>query len=150
MPKHADTNTEALSEPLEDYLEIIQALCLEHGHAHLNDIAVRHQVKKSSVNNALRILRDKGLLSYERYRPVVLTAQGEKIASAVLRRHAVLTAFFNTAVGLSSTEAESVACRIEHVLDDTMIDKLVSAFERLNPAPARRKRRGSSARTPRA
>ncbi len=120
-----------LTENLEDYLEAVLVLCRQHGHAHVNDIARHKGVKKPSANSALRSLADKGLVVYEKYQPVTLTARGRDIAASILGRHQVLTEFFRASVGLKPKEAEDVACKLEHVLEDAALLRLLTVFERI-------------------
>lgn len=122
------TRDTALSESLEDYLETILELTREHGHAHVNDIALRRGVKKSSANCALRSLQKKNLVVYEKYQPVLLTPEGEAIAAAVLGKHEVLTRFFLEKIGMELPEAQEVACKLEHVLDEPTLAKMIGLF----------------------
>lgn len=115
-----------LTASQEDYLEAIKELIDEgdHGHAHTSDIARRLKVKMPSVTTALGVLRRAGLLNYDTSRPVTLTAEGEREALRVIRRHRVLAWFFQGVLGLDETSASETACRVEHVIDDRLVDRL--------------------------
>ena len=103
--------TPDLTASQEDYLEAIKELIDEgdHGHAHTSDIARRLKVKMPSVTTALGVLRRAGLLNYDTSRPVTLTAEGEREALRVIRRHRVLAWFFQGVLGLDETSASETA-----------------------------------------
>lgn len=115
-----------LTASLEDYLEAIKALidADEHGHAHTSEIARRLGVKMPSVTNALGILCKNGYIHYDASYPVTLTKRGVQAAERVMRRHAVLKAFLEEVLLLEESEASATACRMEHVIDDRLIDRL--------------------------
>jgi len=116
------TEIGALSESLEDYLEVIFQLVQEKKVARVRDIAARKGVKMSSVVGALRRLSSAELIHYRAREFVELTEAGESLARTILARHQFLTRFFVDILGVGEEQAESEACSVEHVLSpDTMI-----------------------------
>lgn len=113
-----------LSESREDYLETISHLCKQNGVARLVDIARIHKVSRASVSNVLSILRKSGYIDYEKYKPVVLTKEGKAIAKSVFSKHEVLLSFLTDILGVNSDEADSVACKMEHSLNENVFSKL--------------------------
>lgn len=105
-----------LSRSAEDYLECIGHLCREKGAARVNDIAQRLKVKKPSVTVAVRRLADLGLVNYQQYAPIELTARGEQYADQVIMAHSILRRFMREVAGLSRERANETACLIEHIL----------------------------------
>lgn len=118
-------NPPKLSENLEDYLETISSLSAGTGAARPSDIAAAMNVKRPSVTAALNSLREKGLVEYEKYRPVTLTQDGESVAKNVRRKHELLSNFFTEVLGVNASEADLAACRMEHALEDSIMKKLV-------------------------
>jgi len=139
-----------LGESLEDYIEIILALEQDAGAARVRDIAARFGVSQPSVTGALRALKAKGLVRYEPYAHVTLTAAGRRAAGEVARRHRVLKAFLVGVLALPQAAADAAACRMEHVLAPSVVDRfcafagfvdatpglLLGWEERRRPAPA--------------
>ena len=116
------TEIGALSESLEDYLEVIFQLVQEKKVARVRDIAARKGVKMSSVVGALRRLSAAELILYRAREFVELTEAGETLARLVLARHEFLTRFFADILGVDEEQAEIEACSVEHVLSpDTMV-----------------------------
>ena len=82
------------SQSAEDYLERIHELIEEKGYARVVDIASSLEVKQASVTSMVQKLGDLGYLNYEKYRGLVLTEKGKKIATNIQRRHETLSRFF--------------------------------------------------------
>jgi Mn-dependent DtxR family transcriptional regulator len=81
------------SSAVEDYLERILELINSKGYARVVDIATSLKISQASVSNMVRRLDGDGLLKYEKYRGLVLTAAGEALARNITRRHQLLTDF---------------------------------------------------------
>lgn len=109
---------------VEDCLEIIAHLSEEEGHAHVSAIAQKLGIKMPSVTALLKSLGDKGYIQYEAYQPVTLTAAGMKIAANVIRKHQTLRDFLSQCLGLPPDHADSLACKLEHELDDVAFERL--------------------------
>jgi len=123
--------SEALSASLEDYLEEILWLVEQDdaAHAHVKDIAKRLSVKMPSVTGALRALAERKLVNYQPYGTVRLTKRGRKAAENVRRRHRIFSTFFVEVLGVDAKTAEETACRMEHVVDDTVLERLSAYLE---------------------
>lgn len=119
----------ALSTPLtaklEDYLEAIVALVDAHGVARVRDIAAAMSVHKSTVTSALRALSCRGLVNYEPYQFVTLTPDGETLARRVASRHGAIRRFLTEVLQVDDPAATENACRMEHVIDPPVLDRLV-------------------------
>ena len=81
------------SAAVEDYLERILELINTKGYARVVDIAQSLKISQASVTNMIQRMDADGLLKYERYRGMVLTASGEALAKNITRRHRILTDF---------------------------------------------------------
>jgi Mn-dependent DtxR family transcriptional regulator len=88
-PKKTRRNSSAV----EDYLERILELIDSKGYARVVDIATSLKISQASVSNMVQRLDGDGLLKYEKYRGLVLTAAGEALARNITRRHQLLTDF---------------------------------------------------------
>lgn len=80
---------------MEDYLERILELIDSKGYARVVDIATSLKISQASVSNMVQRLDGDGLLKYEKYRGLVLTAAGETLARNITRRHELLTDFLS-------------------------------------------------------
>lgn len=124
-----------LSESLEDYLETILQLEQSQKVARGKDIADHMGVRRGSVTGALKTLAEKGLINYAPYSFITLTPQGEVIAREVARRHKIIKAFLQNVLLLEEENADENACRMEHAMDKTAIDRLVQFIEYIDRCP---------------
>lgn len=108
----------------EDCLEMIAKLAEKEGHAHVSDIARQLGIKKPSVTATLKTLAEKGLVQYESYHPVELTSKGSQIATQVIKKHQTLKCFLTQCLHLSTEHADTLACKLEHQLDDVAFERL--------------------------
>ena len=127
----------ALSPALEDYLESIVRLLDEKGAARVRDIARDLSVHESTVTAALKRLSEKDLVSYAPYELTTLTGKGRRAAEEVTRRHSVVRHFLTDVLMLDSDEAEANACRIEHVIDRAVLDRLQQFMDHITEGGAR-------------
>lgn len=129
--RYADT----LSESMEDYLEAIFLLIRDKAVARSRDIAERLHVSRPSVTGALQALAERALVNYERYGHVTLTPAGEAEAKRVVRRHGVLKDFLVKVLSIEEAEADATACRMEHAVSKTVVDRLVEFAEFVETCP---------------
>ena len=120
---------EKLSFSLEDYIEEIYNQVLKNGQAKVTAIANALGVRKASVTGALNVLSEKKLINYAPYSPITLTAQGEKIAKEVLKKHENLAEFFVEVLNIPRDEAIEIACKMEHIVSDKLFDNMVKLTE---------------------
>ena len=125
----------ALSESLEDYLETIFLLIRDQAVARSRDIAERLRVSRPSVTGALQALAERSLVNYEPYGHVTLTPAGEAAAKRVARRHEVLKDFMVKVLSIGEAEADATACRMEHAVSKTVVDRLVEFAEFVETCP---------------
>jgi len=114
-----------LSESMEDYLEAIFNLIRKNGSARVTDIANQLEIAASSVNQGLKKLNKKGLVTQEKYGPIKLTEAGLKTAEKIRCKHKILYLFLNKTLGVSKENADQDACIIEHALSDESFSKMV-------------------------
>ncbi len=124
-----------LSENLEDYLETILSLEKTNKVARVKDIAEKMGVLQGSVTGALKSLAEKKLINYKPYSFITLTRKGATIAREITRRHEVLKNFLHNVLLLDPEKAEQNACRMEHGMDRTAIDRLVQFIDYVHYCP---------------
>ena len=119
-----------ISPSLEDYLEAVLELAGDDNGARTTDVAAKLGVSKASVNQAMGLLVNRGLISRERYGPVYLTEDGRDAAQAVCRRHRAIKSFLISVLGVDESAAEEDACQIEHVVSKETMAGLIDFMER--------------------
>lgn len=129
-----------LSGSMEDYLEAIAWLVEAKGVARVRDIAAALSVHKSTVTAALRGLNERQLVNYSAYEAATLTPDGQKIATEIIRRHEIVREFFMEILSLEHGIADANACRLEHVLDAEVLERLACFVKFVKDCPSARQR----------
>lgn len=107
---------ESLSASLEDYLEAILILERRNRVARVKEIAEALNVQMPSVSGAVKTLRSKGLVLYEKNSYIRLSEKGMEVATSIQNRHLALAGFLRKVLCLDANEAQDLACKIEHVI----------------------------------
>ena len=81
-------------------------------------------VVPGTATTMVKTLAESGLVRYEPYAGVRLTAAGEKLAALVLRRHRLIELFLVQVMGMSWTEVHDEAEHLEHAVSDRLIDRI--------------------------
>ncbi|MEG2295538.1 MAG: metal-dependent transcriptional regulator [Oscillospiraceae bacterium] len=120
-----------LREAGEDYLETILQLEDQDKKIRSVDIANKLSVSRPSVNKAMNILRENGLIEQELYGTIMLTPKGRKIAESVHKRHSLIKNFLMKQLYVDELVAEKEACGMEHAMSDDTMDKLANYLDNL-------------------
>lgn len=116
-----------IRESAEDYLEAILILSKKGGGVRSVDIATMLEVSKPSVSHAMKLLREDGYISMDRYGTVALLEKGTEIAGRIYERHTVLTGLLEK-LGVSPEVARADACKLEHAISQESFDKIKEHF----------------------
>jgi hypothetical protein len=98
------------------------------------DIAASLGISQASVTNMVKRLDAEGFVLYEKYRGLVLTPEGERIAKEIARRHRILTDFLSQ-LGVSSEEVERDVEGMEHHLSLDSLEAIERLCEQLTRHP---------------
>ena len=111
-------------EQVEEYLESIYDLAGRRGTVRTTECAVRLGLSPASVTEAFRRLARDGLVAYEPYRGVSLTADGLAAALQVKRKHRLVEVFLERVLGVPRDRVHAESCRLEHAVSETVADAL--------------------------
>ena len=120
---------------VEDYLERILELINSKGYARVVDIATSLRISQASVTNMVQRLDADGLLKYEKYRGLVLTAAGETLARNIARRHQLLADFLRL-LGLDQKVIDHDVEGMEHHISPPTLRAIEALTEQLRRRPA--------------
>ena len=116
------------SSTVENYLKAIYlgASSLPSGQRlfPMGQLATSLGVAPGTATTMVKTLAESGLVDYEPYTGVALTAAGEKLAALVLRRHRLIELFLVQVMGLSWDEVHDEAEQLEHVVSDRLIERI--------------------------
>ncbi|MFI6029621.1 metal-dependent transcriptional regulator [Amycolatopsis magusensis] len=119
-------STTRRSSSIEDYVRAIYGL-VERGEAVSNtSLAGRLEVSPSSVSGMVTKLAQQGLVAHVPYRGIELTAEGHRLARAVLRRHRLIETYLVSELGYTWDEVHAEADALEHSVSDRLVDRIAA------------------------
>lgn len=119
----------------EHYLRAIWEVRAQRGYARLTDVARELGVAPPTLSVGIRALEERGLVTHDERRFLVLTASGERVAREVHHRFAVLHAFLGDVLGLESDAALAEACLLEHDVSTRTTARLLDLVRLLREDP---------------
>jgi DtxR family Mn-dependent transcriptional regulator len=116
------------SSTVENYLKAIYlgvaSLARPQRLMPMGQLAASLGVAPGTATTMVKTLAESGLVRYEPYSGVALTASGEKLAALVLRRHRLIELFLVRVMGYSWDEVHEEAEQLEHAVTDRLIDRM--------------------------
>src|SRR5213083_1601468 len=116
------------SSTVENYLKAIYqgqaALARDERLVSMGHVASALGVTPGTATTMVKALAESGLVDYEPYSGVRLTAAGEKLAGLVLRRHRLVELFLVQVMGMSWDEVHDEAEQLEHAVSERLIDRI--------------------------
>ena len=116
-----------VSQVEENYLKALFHLTNEKEGktgAGTNELASYLEVKPATANDLLKKLKEKDLVSYEKYGKITLTKTGEQYAVEVVRKHRLWETFLYEQLNFSWDEVHEVAEQLEHIQSKKLIEEL--------------------------
>lgn len=116
-----------LSYTEENYLKALLMLSFqneEKPEAGTNEMAAYLGVKPATATDMLKKLKEKGLVSYQKYGKILLTELGRKKGLSVLRKHRLWETFLYEKLDFSWDEVHEVAEQLEHIQSEKLVNKL--------------------------
>ncbi|MCK5878404.1 MAG: DtxR family transcriptional regulator [Holophagae bacterium] len=117
-----------LTHTAEDYLERIYLLSLRLGSVKTSDIAKEFGIRTPSVISALKLLKEKGFVHYQKYGAVTLSEKGMEKALDVYDRHKTSYRFLRFVLGVQDSTASVDACGMEHVISSETVAAMKDFF----------------------
>ena len=81
-------------------------------------------VKPATATDMLKKLKEKELVTYQKYGKILLTDIGRKKGIAILRKHRLWETFLYEKLDFSWDEVHEVAEQLEHIQSAKLVDKL--------------------------
>ena len=108
----------------ENYLKALFHLSVDHEEVSVLDLSKSLDIKMPTVNSMVKKLASKGLVSYEKYKPLRLTEEGRKAAGLIIRKHRLVEMFLVEKMGFAWHEVHEVAEQLEHVRSPQLFQKM--------------------------
>jgi len=107
------------------YLMAINHLRNDLGYARVTDVAGLMGISRGAASLALSHLKEKGLVTEDPNRFLLLSEEGISLARIVEHNYILLTCFFENVLGMNSDIARADACKIEHLLSEESSKALI-------------------------
>ena len=109
---------------IDHYLKAIYELAAEDQSVSLSSLAQNLAISPVSANEMVKKLVKRELVTYERYRGVMLTPAGRSQALATTRRHRLWERFLTDILRLDWEHVHEEACRLEHATSPLVEERL--------------------------
>jgi len=116
-----------LSYTEENYLKALLKLSFQNEdkpEAGTNEMAAYLGVKPATATDMLKKLKEKELVTYQKYGKILLTDSGRKSGIAILRKHRLWETFLYEKLDFSWDEVHEVAEQLEHIQSAKLVNKL--------------------------
>jgi DtxR family Mn-dependent transcriptional regulator len=108
----------------ENYIKTIYHLQQEAERVNTMLLASTLETKPASITDMLKKLKTKRLLDYKPYYGFKLSAEGNRVALGIIRRHRLWEFFLAEKLKFNWEEVHEMAEDLEHVSNKKLIDKL--------------------------
>ncbi len=112
------------TETVENYLKTILRFTQDDQPVSTNTIAQHLGTSAASVTDMLKKLCDEKLVDYTPYKGASLTADGERVALQIIRKHRLWEVFLVEKLRFSWDHVHDVAEQLEHVESDELIQRI--------------------------
>lgn len=113
-----------LSLTEENYLKTLYHLGMGESEVSVLDLSVGLSIKMPTVNSMVKKLSEKGLVNYEKYRPLSLTVKGKKEAGLIIRKHRLTEIYLVEKMGFAWDEVHEIAEQVEHIKSVAFFNKI--------------------------
>lgn len=114
-----------LTHTEENYLKVIYHLSqTEDEGISTNAIAQKIDTKASSVTDMIKKLKEKDLITHEKYQGVFITQLGIYTAKMIIRKHRLWEVFLVDKLNFNWDEVHDVAEELEHIKSEKLINAL--------------------------
>ncbi len=112
------------SQTEENYLKALYHLSSESSGVNVSTLSKMLEVSKPTTNSMMKNLKEKGLVHYEKYKPLQLTEKGRKIAALIVRKHRLTEMFLVDKMGFGWDEVHEIAEQVEHIKSQKFFDRM--------------------------
>lgn len=112
-------------ETAQDYVEAVSDIIHRTGACRVKDLAAHMGVSHVTVTRVIARLHEEDLVDTEPYKPIRLTALGERLAAESRRRHEIVLSFL-LALGVPQSEALRDTEGIEHHVGEATLQHMLA------------------------
>jgi DtxR family Mn-dependent transcriptional regulator len=113
-----------LSPTEENYLKTLYLLANKDNEINLSELSKRLDISSPTANSMVKNFNEKGLVKYEKYKPIILTAKGKLSAAVIIRKHRLTEMYLVDKMGFGWEDVHEIAEQMEHVKSPHFFDKM--------------------------
>lgn len=113
-----------LSPTEENYLKTLYLLANDDNEINLSELSKRLDISSPTANSMVKNFNEKGLVRYEKYKPIVLTSKGKLSAAFIIRKHRLTEMYLVDKMGFGWEDVHEIAEQMEHVKSPKFFDKM--------------------------
>ena len=123
------------SQTEENYLKSLLLLASQEEAVNASELSRFLKVSLPTVNSMVKRLNKLGLMNYERYKPLSLTAKGRLEALKVIRKHRLSEMFLKEKMGFGWEEVHVIAEQLEHIDSAPFFERMdeLMGFPEIDP-----------------
>jgi Mn-dependent DtxR family transcriptional regulator len=110
----------------------IHDLIQTRGYARVTDVSKYLEITKGSASITLKNLKSKGLVQEDENKFYQLTEKGLYLTEAILTKRHVVLKFLTDVLQIEKEQAEVDACKIEHLVSDTLSTQILLLLQLVN------------------
>ena len=132
---HANAPPGPPSEVISRYLEAIFYMRAEGESVRSARLADWLGVSRPTVTAGVRRMLRDGLVRFTPHKEIELTAEGDRKASSIVRRHRIMERWLTETLGLDWVAADEEAARLEHAISEVVEERLYESLGRPQTCP---------------
>lgn len=115
-----------ISHSAAHHLMAVDDLIRKFGYARVSDVARMLNITRGSVSISLQPLKKAGLILQDENRHIRLSPDGNHLVAAIKTKRVLMQKLFHQVLGVDAIQAEIDACKLEHLVSNTVAQKLIT------------------------
>ncbi len=117
--------TNKMASPTEEnYLKTLFTRSDSRGEIAITDLSHHLNVSAPTANSMIKNLSEQGLVNYQKYKLLSLTAKGKKEAALIIRKHRLTEMYLVEKMGFGWEMVHEIAEQIEHIQSPRFFDRM--------------------------
>ncbi|MBI3220184.1 MAG: metal-dependent transcriptional regulator [Bacteroidetes bacterium] len=108
----------------ENYLKTLFTKADKNGEIAITELSQYLKVSAPTANSMIKNLSQQGLVNYEKYKLLSLTARGKKEAAFIIRKHRLTEMYLVEKMGFGWEMVHEIAEQIEHIDSPRFFDRM--------------------------
>lgn len=125
MKEWKEFENNEITHSMAHYLMAINELHKRQGYARVTDVARELEITPGSASVSIKTLKSRGYVDEDHNRFLKLSSDGERLAHEIHINNILFVQFFREILGLSESQANIDACKVEHLVSSETRKKLM-------------------------